>query len=316
MVRMVLFNIGWMTHYRGSRRADRIVNGGDYVVQHETGGEVENFLPRSGRHRGYVQLPGSTLKLEHLGGSADAPFVDGTTVVFSATRPGGGGYVVGWYRNARVWREYQPQRPHGYIAEANADDCTLLPVDERVFLVPRARGGYFGLGQSNVRYLHAANAQPFVRRLRQYIRRDGGPHPAPRRGRRQPDPALRKRVETVAVQHVVKHYESLGFTCRSVEHDNVGWDLVCVRGGLELLVEVKGCSGDAQVELTPNEYAAMRSRRYRGRYRLAIVSAALDDPRLSILMYNVSDGTWRDQLERVAELQQRLGVRVSIRTNA
>lgn len=316
MVDMVLFNIGWMTHYRGHKRSDRIVNGGNYVVQHETGGEVENFLLRSGRYRGYVQLPGSTLKLENLGGSPDAPFVDDTTVVFSATRPGGGGYVVGWYRNARVWREYQTQRPHGFIAEAKADECKLLPVDDRVFLVPRARGGSFGLGQANVRYLNTANAQPFVRDLRQYIRRDGGPHPAPRRGRHQPDPALRKRVETVAVQHVVKHYQSLGFTCRSVEHDNVGWDLECVREGLELLVEVKGCSGDAQVELTPNEYAAMRGRRYRDRYRLAIVSTALNDPYLSILTYNVSDGTWRDQHERVAKLKPRLGVRIRIRTDA
>ena len=316
MVRMVLFNIGWMTHYRGHKRSDRIVNGGNYVVQHETGGEVENFLRRSGRYRGYVQLPGSTLKLEHLGGSPDAPFVDGTTVVFSATRPGGGGYVVGWYRNARVWREYQPQRPYGFIAEAKADECRLLAVDDRVFVVPRARGGSFGLGQSNVRYLHAANARPFVRDLRQYIQRNGDPRPAPRRGRRQPDAALRKRIETAAVQHVVKHYESLGFTCRSVEQDNVGWDLVCVREGLELLVEVKGCSGDAQVELTPNEYSAMKSRRHRDRYRLAIVSTALNDPHLSILKYNISDGTWRDQHERVAKLQQRVGVRIRIRTDA
>ena len=166
MVSMVLFNIGWMTHYRGHKRSDRIVNGGNYVVQHETGGEVENFLPRSGRYRGYVQFPGSTLKLEHLGGSSNASSVDGTTVVFSATRPGGGGYVVGWYRNARVWCEYQP---YGFIAEAKADECRLLAVDDRVFVVPRARGGSFGLGQSNVRYLYAANAQPFVRELRQFI---------------------------------------------------------------------------------------------------------------------------------------------------
>ncbi|MYB36304.1 MAG: DUF3883 domain-containing protein [Gammaproteobacteria bacterium] len=272
MVSMVRFNIGWMTHYRGDKRSDRIINGGKYVVQHETGGEVENFLPRSGRYRGYVQLPGSTLKLEHIGGSPDAPFVDGTTVVFSATRPGGGGYVVGWYRNARVWREYQPQHPHGFITEAKVEESRLLAVDDRVLVVPRGRSGSFVLGQSNVRYLHEANARPFVRDLRQYIQRDGNPRPAPRRGRRQPDAALRKRIETVAVQHVVKHYEKLGFMCCSVEQDNVGWDLVCVREGLELLVEVKGCSGDAQVELTPNEYAAMTSRRHRDRYRLAVVS--------------------------------------------
>lgn len=224
--------------------------------------------------------------------------------------------MVGWYRNARVWREYQPQRPFDFIAEAKVDECRLLAVDDRVFVVPRARGGSFGLGQANVRYLHEENAQPFVHELREYIRRDGGPRSAPRTARRQTDAALRKRVEALAVLQVVRHYENLGFMCRSVERDNVGWDLECWKGGLELLVEVKGCSGDALVELTPNEYAAMKSRQYRNRYRLAVVSTALSDPHLSILKYNVSDDTWRDQSERVARLHERLGVRIRIRTDS
>ena len=279
MTAIVLFNIGWMTHYRGDRRSDRIVNGGKYVVENGTGGEVENFLRRRGRCRGYVQLRGSTLRLENLGTSPDAPYVDGVTVVFSATRPGGGGYVIGWYLNARVWREYQPQAPHGYIAEANADDCTLLDVDDRVFAVPRARGGAFGLGQSNVRYLHTPDAVSFVRSLRRHIQPPSRPRrPSCQSPGRQPDPALRKQVEMAAVRHVIEHYERRGFSCRSVERDNVGFDLVCGKEALELLVEVKGCSGYADVELTPNEYAAMNQHRNRDRYRLAIVYAAVDDP--------------------------------------
>ena len=123
MVRLALFGIGWMTRYRRFRRAGRIVNGGNHVVRHETGGELENSLPRSARHGGYAWLPGATLTLEHLGGSADVPSADDASAVLSATRPGGPRDVVGWYRNARCRRAYQPRRPCGSIAEAKANDC-------------------------------------------------------------------------------------------------------------------------------------------------------------------------------------------------
>lgn len=308
MAGMVLFNIGWMTHYCGDQPSDRIVNGGGYVAKNETGGEVENFLPRSGRYRGYVWPPGSTLNLERLGASPGADHVDGATVVFSATRPGGGGYVVGWYTNARVWRKHRPQHPHGYIAEAKVDDCQLLEVDDRVFCVPRARTGVFGLGQSNVRYLDGTDAERFVSRLRAYIQRRGLPRRPP--SPHQVDPAIRKQVETAAIECVVQYYKSRGFDWSSVERDNVGWDLECVQGKLKLLVEVKGCSGAAQVELTPNEYDAMK--RFKHRYRLAIVSTALEDPQLSIVRYNPSDETWRDQDGRVAYLEDRVGVRIRL----
>ena len=316
MVAMVLFNVGWMRHYRGDKPSDRIINGGKYVVEHGTGGEIENFLPRRGRCRGYVQLPGAILKLENLGAPPDAPFVDGATVVFTATRPGGGGYVVGWYLNARVYRRHRPQEPHGYIAEARAADCTLLEVDDRVFPIPRARAGVFGLGQSNVRYLHTSDAKPFSRERRRHIQRGGRPQRSSSSASgQQPDAALRKRVETAAVEHVIQEYASRGFACRSVEQDNVGWDLVCVKEGLELLVEVKGCSGEAQVELTPNEYAAMKRAAYRDRYRLAIVSTVLANPVLSIIKYNHADDTWRDQQDRIAVLRERLGVRIRLVTD-
>ena len=315
MVGMVIFNIGWMRHYRGNTASDRIVNGGSYIDEKRTGWEVENFLPRDGHCRGYVKIPGDTLRLEYIGGSAGAPYLDGATVVFSATRPREGGCVVGWYRNARIWRKYQPQGRHGFIAEAAADDCTLLDVDDRVFSVPRARAGEFGLGQSNVRYLHTSDAEPFVRRLRRHIERHGRPHPLSHRSSApRPNAALRKQVEMAAVQHVIEYYESRGFTCRSVEQDNVGWDLVCAKEALKLFVEVKGCSGDAQVELTPNEYRAMNQLGIRHRYRLAIVSTALRDPVLSIVSYNPSDGKWRDQRGRAASLRERLGAQIRLRT--
>ena len=158
VVAMVLFNIGWMNRYRGDKRADRLINGGKYVLENGTGGEVENFLPRGGRCRGCVRLPSDTLRLEHLGGSPDAPYVDGATVVFSATRPGGVAMSSAGTATPGSGASTSGANPYGFIAEARAEDSTLLDVDDRVFAVPRTRAGAFGLGQSNVRYLYTSDA--------------------------------------------------------------------------------------------------------------------------------------------------------------
>ena len=139
--------------------------------------------------------------------------------------------------------------------------------------------------------------------------------PTPLGAPRQCDPGLRAKVEKAAVRHVIDHWPYPGYECVSVESDNKGWDLEFTRGARTLLVEVKGRSGDiAQVELTPNEYAAMCSRHHRDMYRLAIVTRALVAPRLSIIRFNGSDETWRDQDDREVCPEERTGV--IVRTDA
>ena len=314
---LVLFNIGWMKYYRGQTDSDGIVNGGKFVDDNKTGFEIENFLPIDRRYVGYVQPRGNRVNLERLGAAPGAAHVDGVTAAFTATRPERGTVVVGWYRNARVWREAQPIRDREYFARAPVVDCTLLPVDERVFSVPRAGHpkGAWGVGRSNVRYLdEGGESAEFARRLGAYIDDPSGVDlpqvrdDAGRRGPgRQPDPALRAEVEKAAIAYVIEHYG--GYAWKSVESENKGWDLEFTRGAVKLCVEVKGCSGGrAQAELTPNEFAAM-SRRHRG-YRLAIVARAFDKPRLYIISYNARDDTWRDQQDREVNLKELTGARV------
>ena len=319
---LVLFNIGWMRRYRGQTASDRIVNGGKYIRDNETGGEIRNFRP-AGRHLyGYVQPPGkrSRMNLERLGAVDGADHADDMTIVFTATRPEGGRVVVGWYRNARVWRDQQRHGNRIYFARALRGDCTLLDVDERVLPVPSAGRprGTWGMGQSNVRYVDQEDEQrEFIRTLLEYMESPAdfevaaGVGGAPR----QPDPARRARVEQAAVDFVIAHYEGRGFECDSVEKDNKGWDLEVTRGAVKLLVEVKGCSGDCrQVELTPNEYAAMGRRRHREIYRLAVVTRALEDQRrrLSMVRYNGSDDTWRDQNGRSVRVKELTGARIGL----
>ncbi len=52
---------------------------------------------------------------------------------------------------------------------------------------------------------------------------------------------------------------SVGEEKRDRQKDNCGWDLEYMQAGRSLCVEVKGLSGAALgVELSPNEYAAMK----------------------------------------------------------
>ena len=315
---IILFNIGWMRRYRGLTPTDRIVGGGRYVDEHETGGEINNFLANNGRLQGYVRIPGATLNMTRLAAAKDAEFQDGVTVLFSATRPepGAGTVIIGWYRNARVWRKPQPQQSPRYIAEAEQRDCTLLDEDERVFPVPRRSthpDSTFVVGTRNIRYLDQPHAKEFVRAVRKYVR-DGGRISTPKRSRSPVDALLRKKVETAAVQCVVDYYETKGYKWVSVEKDNVGWDLEFTQNRVKYLVEVKGCSGGPDVQLTPNEYAAMLRNYYQ--YRLAVVSNALVDPQLHIVRYNESDDTWRTDDGRLASFDEQISARVHLPNTA
>lgn len=310
---MVLFNIGWMKFYEGQNRSDRIVNGGKYVDIHETGGEVNNFLPKGNYLYGYVRPPrGNKINIEKLGAEAGAQHVDNVTVVFTATPPKGKRVVVGWYRDARVWRHMQRSNRRSYFARAKKNNCTLLEVDERALHIPRAnrQTGAFGFGRSQIRYVQDNDKKDEIVRL--LCRFLDNPSitldpPESKGVKRKSDPARRYKVENAAINYVIKHYE--GFRCKSVERENKGWDLEFKRGSVQLLVEVKGCSGhEAKVELTPNEYTAMR--RQNPHYRLAIVTNALDKPHLSIVSFNGSDGTWRDKTGRKFRLKEMTGARV------
>ena len=316
---LVLFNIGWMRRYRGLTDDDRIFNGGKWVEKNKTGAEVENFLPKGDFCFGYPGIRHEyRINLCRLGAERGVDHVDDATVIFTATRPEGGRVVVGWYKHARIWRDVQKNGRNLYFTRARANACTLLNVDDRAFHIPSARKDLWGIGNYNIRYVSQEDEeQQIVQRLREYIEDPCGAQlPGNTGGRpRQSDLEHRSRVERAAVACVVAYYSGRGFDCDSVEKDNKGWDLEARRGVAELLIEVKGCSGTVgQVELTPNEYSAMTDRKYREKYRLAIVTQALDERRrcLSIVSYNGSDKTWRDQNGRKVRIEKRAGARIGL----
>ena len=313
---LVLFNIGWMKNYKGQTEEDKIVNGGQYVKVNKRGNEVRNFLPIENFQYGYVRPPGKNhnINLERLGADPSADYVDDVTVVFVAKRPQGSSVVIGWYDNARVWRSPQKHEDRVYYAKASKSECTILKVDERMFRVPRANDPKekWGMGQSNVRYIDEKDeeAKNFIQKLHQYLESSEARPPKPNGGPRQVDQARKVMVEKAAIDHVIKYYcDKKGFKGNSVEQENKGWDLEFTCEAFRLLVEVKGCSGGAAtVELTPNEYKAMK--RQSDEYRLAIVTNALKQPRLKIISFNGSDQTWRDQEDREICIEVLEGARI------
>ena len=172
----VLFcNIGWMKNYDGIAN-DSIERGGEYNA-HSTGHEVCNFSDCGGKLYGYVQPTGDT-KIERLGASKRDESVSGVTVVWTAGPPGGGTAVIGWYRNATVYRKAQEipkptarQKENGvssFRVTALTNDAVLLPVDERLLLIPRAVKG--GIGQSNVWFADGLESKPLVDKILKLMR--------------------------------------------------------------------------------------------------------------------------------------------------
>jgi 5-methylcytosine-specific restriction enzyme A len=164
---LIIFRIGWMKHYQGMK-GDTIRSGANFVAINKFGYEMYNFLPYDGYVYGFVQPTGTgdftqrTIRIERLGAHRSSDSVNNVLVAWVAPHISGGVYLVGWYRNATVYRNYQ-EMPNGsgrnfqhikvgYFARARESDSVLLPEDGRTLPVPKASGEFGGLGQSLVWY--------------------------------------------------------------------------------------------------------------------------------------------------------------------
>jgi len=299
----ILFcNVGWMEHYQGLNTGDQIVGGGSYVEEKGRGHEICNFSPYKNDLYWYVQPPGKEINIVRIGADPDddsASSVSGVTVVWTATRPTGGTVVIGWYKNATVFSNYQryskPPAIHkqngidGYWIKAPSNQAKLLLVDERTLEIPRQVKG--GMGQANVWYADKKESLPIVRHVLEFI---GGKKVKPKgpKGRKgEQDQERKALIEQTAIRLCCSHFEELGYSVKSVEKDNLGWDLKAVSGKTLLRIEVKGLSAEYfSVELTPNEYNAFSE--LSDGYRLVVVTNALSSPELFVCHYSNEKNTW------------------------
>lgn len=181
----VLFcNVGWMKRYDGID-GDSIQRGGSYN-KNSIGHEVCNFSNVDGKVYGYVQ-PKGQIKIERLGAGKSDEYISGVTVIWTAGPDSGGTAVVGWYRNATVFREPQKidyptalqksNKLETYRIVASAADATLLPNGSRSFMIPRAVKG--GIGQSNVWYADSPDSEAIVARVLRLVESNSVGAPLP-----------------------------------------------------------------------------------------------------------------------------------------
>ena len=300
----VLFlHIGWAREYNGG--SDDLPQGKFGYIEdgNDDMGEALNFRGYRGRCFGYA--PHHAIDLRRLGGAQDDDHVDGVLVIWTATNPDGSGrYVVGWYKNARVYSKTQRLRPDkarpDIVAQAATNDCHLVPVDERTFFIPRLTKGWPGVASAF--YASETLSAAEVDKVIAYVggQASAGFYSGPKRkppanggGWPSQDPVERAKIEKAAVAAVQAHFEEQGWSVERVEAENLGWDLNVTFGGRLLIVEVKGRGGEGSVELTANEFRAMNDDKLRMSYRLAIVFEALSkSPRLTIFEYAPGRKEW------------------------
>jgi hypothetical protein len=197
-MRILFLNIAWMKCFKGIYPGvDEPKNGGSYVKENSDAHEKYNFFPCdiNGKFNneevclGYVSTKSTNgeesnqLHIEKIEGAhPEDDLIDDVLVIWCAKQAhyDNRTVVVGWYKDARVHRNYQVaefQYEDGEIEEqyftaiAKAENCVLLPECERSrftkWNIPRKghKGAAFGFGSANVWFAREDRAQDFVKKL-------------------------------------------------------------------------------------------------------------------------------------------------------
>jgi hypothetical protein len=296
-----------MRDYEGLR-GDPPLHGGSFISRYGYGGEILNFR-RNGNHLyGFVQTRHGTIDIERLGADGH-PHVDDVLVVWRA-RSLSGSVVVGWYKNARVYREQQKGNPKRRVTtkgeswtvpwhiRAPGSSARLLPPRFRTFNWPASTPGFGSTSFVSFLQEDSSKVRAYRQKLLAYIKRvESGQLGPPTKGKRPaPDQERNLKIEAAGRRAAMKYYYDLGFIPRSVEREKCGYDLVADNGNEELNVELKATAvkhpADVCVGLTPNEFKA--SRALRTSYRICIVFDALGRPQIREYQWASKGKCWLD----------------------
>jgi len=330
--RMLFCRVGWMKWYKGKLEEDPIHGGGSYVDRYGYGHEIYNFFPDDqGNLYGFVQA-GTEMSIEKLGAKSSDKSVSQVLVIWVAAPPSDYGMrVVGWYKNATVFRRVQScpkhltgQRPlpdphdhWGFRIAARQKEAALLREDERTFVIPKGKGGGSGMGQKNIWYADAPKDQQLRQKMLEYISRKESEISASqakvavKTTHYQPDIEKRHQVELAAMKIVETWYQRRGWTTKDVSSQNKGWDIEARRGSSFLRIEVKGFSGsNIAFDLTPREYEQLLANVHS--YRVCVVPNALENkPIPYTLTYNVSSREFVDENRKLClHLKEKVGAMV------
>lgn len=120
-----------MKYYKGISEDDRPDNSYVPEPQSKNTGEQYNFKPvieKDGRIccHGYFENHGRKVILENFDKSADSKSIENVLVIWCAKYNDFGNVIVGWYKNATVYRCLQ-KNPDWHYTIADIENCVLLP---------------------------------------------------------------------------------------------------------------------------------------------------------------------------------------------
>ena len=182
--RILFCNIAYMLYYDYELYEERPKHGGLYVTV--TGDALEKYNFHrcdDGVVRGFVEtkyrdsyvaakLP-NNIGIQNIDKAyKNASCVDNVTIVFCAHSDiCGKSVIVGWYRNATVYRQRGTYKGRQYNLSCDAENAHLLPENERTFVVPRASatGSPYGFGQANLWYAKEERSADYVESVLKYI---------------------------------------------------------------------------------------------------------------------------------------------------
>lgn len=196
MQKVLFCKIASMKYYNGITEDDEPKNGGSFVTETGDAHEKYNFTPADLEEYnepvclGFFETKSNRGVLNQLhiekivGACADKhdDAEDGVLVVWCATRDKNMPRVVGWYKNATVYRDYRvctftDGYEQYYNVIAKVKDCVLVPWTQRGLLeweAPTAKKYGFGFGQSMQWYADEPEAQDYVRSLIEKIEKYNG----------------------------------------------------------------------------------------------------------------------------------------------
>jgi len=319
MEKIVLAKVAWMNDYQGYKKSDPQHSFAKHYKTHDEGGESNNFKNRGGKVYGYTPL--MSAEISKLGASNEDKTVQGVTVVFCAPHPEEKRTcVVGWYKNATVYRSAKRIYNDGFLFKADFKNSTLLAANKRFLFLDKV------FGRSPLRYIGKdKNLAKILTRLNDYIASGGNKltdskgNSLLKKGKKlnhkawQQDIELRKKVELAAMDSVADYYTDLGWDVEYVHKQNKGWDMEARKNKLLYLLEVKGLSGiDINIELTPNEY--LNSKRNKSNYKICIITNALSKKR-QLSIFSFKKYKWESIEEVILESKERTSLVLSARPN-
>ena len=307
-MKLIICNVAWMKDYEGITNTDYPINGGEHIEKYGYGHEVLNFKKQEKYIYGYVQAKNGTININRIDKDAEGyEYIDNVLVVWRA-KSKEGSVIIGWYKDARVYRNEQSASKSrkfkyknkiispGYHIRVLSNNATLIPTHKRFFHVPVTHKG-FG-SQTFVSYLETDNAEvrTFKKELQQYVANVGkGDYSPSKKGKRKPIDQERKLlIEKTAIDKSIEYYNDRGYDVESVEKENVGYDLLATNGKKKLFIEVKGTSVEKieniSIGLTPNEYN--KSKTSRQKYRICIVPDTFGSPTVYDIKWDANKEKW------------------------